>query len=95
MPSSPRRPIQTRKAPTEAHSPTKGVELKKINHKKYIDNDALYISSAESTDDNHETMRVEESKDNTNTALTHMSISQFDIIYESEEYSSYESIDKE
>ena len=81
MPISPRRPIQTRKAPTEAHSPVKGGEQKKNQPSKSIDDDTLSVSSAGSADDNYEIMSVEESKDNANTTPTYRNISQFDITY--------------
>ena len=75
MPSSPRRPSQNSKAPTEDHSPAKCGAHKNNKPYKYIDDDASSVLSAGSSDDNSEIMSVEESKDNANTTPTHMSIS--------------------
>ena len=58
MPSSPRRPNQTRKAPTEDHSPVKDVAHKNNQPYKSIDNYDLYVYSAGIADDNSEIMSV-------------------------------------
>ena len=94
MPISPRRPIQTRKAPTEAHSPDKGGAHKNDQPSKIIDGDASYFPSAVSSDGNYEIKSVEESKDNANTTPTHMSISRYDITYEYENSAGYEPTDE-
>ena len=75
MPISPRRPSQTRKAPTETHSPAKGGARRKNQPSKSIDNYDLSVSSDGSADDNYEIMSVEERKDKANTTPTNMSIS--------------------
>ena len=94
MTSSPRRPSQTRKAPTEAHSPAKGGAHKNNQPSKIIDGDYSSVSSAGSSDGNYEIKSVEESKDNANTTPTHMSISRYDITYEYENSAGYEPTDE-
>ena len=90
MTSSPRRPSQTRKAPTEAYPPAKGGAHKINQPSKSIDGDASYFSSAVSSDGNYEIKSVEENKDNANTTPTHRSISRSDITYESQDSAGYE-----
>ena len=58
MLSSPRRPSQTRKAPTEAHSPAKGGARKKNQPSKSIDGGASSVSSAGSADGDYDIMSV-------------------------------------
>ena len=94
MPRSPRKPSQTRKSPTESHSPAKDGACKKNEPYKSIENYYSSIYSSWSADDSSEITSVEESNDNTNTTPTHMIISQFDITYEYEDSAGYEPTDK-
>ena len=95
MPISPCRPSQTRKEPTETHSPAKGVARKNNQPSKSIDDDDSSVYSSVSADDNYDIMSVEESKDNANTTPTHMSISKFYITYENGDSTGYEPTDEE